>query len=143
MNIKDYHGRLGRQAMFLQEYTFTIKYLPGKQNSAADATSRPVLSVQTRGKRQEYEMLSELEKDGYKDIDPYEDLALLHYLKFMKHNDGISKNQARRIERIKDNYRFMKDQETLQIKKDEVWKTYPKKEDRKQIILKAHLLGHL
>ena len=25
MNIRDYHGRLGRQAMFLQEYNFTIK----------------------------------------------------------------------------------------------------------------------
>ena len=41
MAIKDYHGRLGRQAMFLQKYTFTIQYLPGKENGAADASSRP------------------------------------------------------------------------------------------------------
>ncbi len=42
MNMKDYHGRLGRQAMFVQEYQlFTIKYLPGAENSAADIASRP------------------------------------------------------------------------------------------------------
>ena len=31
MGLKDYLGSLGRQAMFLQEYNFTIKYLPGEQ----------------------------------------------------------------------------------------------------------------
>jgi hypothetical protein len=41
MTMKDYVGRLGRQALLLQEYTFTIKYLPGEENSAADITSRP------------------------------------------------------------------------------------------------------
>ena len=58
MNIRDYHGGLGRQAMFLQEYHFTIKYLPRKDNSGADAASRPVLSITTRIKKQEYKKLS-------------------------------------------------------------------------------------
>jgi len=81
MNIRDYHGRLGRQAMFLQEYTFTIKYLPGKENSGADVASRPifsvtletkpVLSVTTRNRQQAMETLSINEKEGYKLIDPY------------------------------------------------------------------------
>ena len=33
MTMKDYVGILGRQALLLQEYTFTIKYLPGEENS--------------------------------------------------------------------------------------------------------------
>ena len=41
MSIKDYYGRLGRQAMFLQEYNFTLNYIPGKDNFGADAASRP------------------------------------------------------------------------------------------------------
>ena len=142
MNIRDYHGRLGRQAMFLQEYQFTIKYLPGKENSGADAASRPVLAIVTRSRQQDYEQKSELEKEGYKIIDPYEDLALLHYLKYDKHNDGTSKNQVKRILKIKDKFRFKKDNETIEILKNDTWMTYPKKTERKQIILKAHLLGH-
>ena len=52
MNLRDFHGRLGRQALFIQEYMpFNIKYLPGPENSAADFASRPnkyVLLVETR-----------------------------------------------------------------------------------------------
>lgn len=47
MGIKDYHGRLGKQAMFLQEYNFTIKYLPEKDNGAADQRA-DVMSKCTR-----------------------------------------------------------------------------------------------
>lgn len=83
-----------------------------------------------------------LTKKGNKIIDPYEDLALIHYLKFNKHNEGISKNQAKRIMTIKDKFRYKKDGETLEIYKNNMWLTYPKKDDRKQVILKAHLLGH-
>lgn len=142
MNIRDYHGRLGRQAMFLQEYHFTIKYLPGKENSGADAASRPVLAITTGNKNQDYDQKSAHEKEGYKIIDPYEDLALLHYLKFNKHNDGLSKSQVKRVMTLKDRFRFKKDNETLEIIKNDNWLIYPKQDDRKQIILKAHLLGH-
>jgi len=83
MTIKDYVGRLGRQALLLQEYTFTIKYLPGEENSAADITSRPAkyaLAVSQKDKSQE---LSSKEIISYKNeqIDPYDDLPLIHYLK--------------------------------------------------------------
>ncbi len=152
MNIRDYHGRLGRQAMFLQEYTFTIKYLPGKENSGADVASRPifsvtletkpVLSVQTRNRQQVMETLSINEKEGYKLIDPYEDINLLYFMKFNKQMDGISKSQVKRITRLSEKFRFKNDNETVEILKNEKWLTYPKLEDRKQIILKAHLLGH-
>lgn len=45
MTMKDYVGRLGRQSLLLQEYTFTIKYLPGDENNAADITSRKKTSI--------------------------------------------------------------------------------------------------
>ena len=63
-------------------------------------------------------------------------------MKFNKHMDGISKSQVKRVTRLSERFRFKNDDETVEILKNEKWLTYPKMEDRKQIILKAHLLGH-
>ena len=74
MGIKDYHGRLGRQTMLFQEYNFTIKYLPGKENGAADAASRlfdkdnSVLAISVYGQRESHE---EAEILNLKNLDPY------------------------------------------------------------------------
>lgn len=102
MNIKDYWGRLGRQAMFLQEYVFTIQYLPGEENSAADVTSRPpqlALLVTTRSKAKEKELDPDV-SFKYDKIDIYEDLPLVHYIKTGKHLPGVAKHQVKRITRL-------------------------------------------
>ena len=109
MAIKDYHGRLGRQAMFLKEYTFTIQYLPGKENGAADASSRPfdkrtksVLALVVNGTKEKHE-----EHDAnYKNVDPYEDKHLIHFMTTGKHIDGVSKNQVRRVKNLHEKFKF-------------------------------------
>ncbi len=144
MSIKDYHGRLGRQAMFVQEYMpFTIKYLPGPENSAADIASRPakfafMMELRPRKRKIDEVDLNELEKGT---IDPYDDVALMHYLIHKKHLPGLSKKHQNRIVNKLDHYRIMNN-DTIQIKKDNIWKTIPLKEDRPLIIERAHLLGH-
>ena len=60
MGPKDNHGCLGRQAMFLQEYNFSMKYIPGEENSAAYISSRPAkfaLAVSTRSSDQRKEFI--------------------------------------------------------------------------------------
>ena len=47
MQIKNYQGRLGRQALYLQMYEFTIKFIPGEDNHAADFASRPIQYIRT------------------------------------------------------------------------------------------------
>ena len=77
MSMTDYVGRLGRQAMLLQEYTFTIKYIPGEDNHVADFASRPnklVLAVATRSTT---EKLIEDEKHfdlSFKNLDIYKNV---------------------------------------------------------------------
>lgn len=143
MGIKDYLGRLGRQAMFLQEYNFTIKYLPGEDNHAADVASRPAkfaLAVTTRSAAQREEAISKEPQFKDESVDPYDDLPLLHYLKFGKHLTGLATKQASRINKIKDNFKMIND--VIHTLKNEIWKEIPLKEHRKLIIEKAHLLGH-
>ncbi len=95
MTLKDYTGRLGRQTLYLQEYTFEINYLPGKENSAADLASRPhnySLIVTTRN--------NEIETNT---SDIYDDHPLIYYLLNGKHVNGISRKQTQRIERVINN----------------------------------------
>ena len=69
--------------MLLQEYQFTIAYLPGDENSAADIVSRPTkfskvaLMVSTRSnKNSANELLHETAIQN----DPYDDKPLIYYL---------------------------------------------------------------
>jgi len=141
MSLKDYYGRIGRQSLFVQEYTFTIKYLPGSDNFAADIASRPTkvaLAVTTRSTAQREDIIA-TEKDISK-IDQYDDLPLVYRLKNGKHLPGLSKNQVNRINRSLDNYR-MKD-DAIFIIRNGMWKEIPFKEHRKNLIESSHYLGH-
>lgn len=141
MNIRDYHGRLGRQAMFLQEYHFTVKYIPGKDNTAADATSRPVLAIETRSSKQLEKDKIQHDDDDLDLTDPNEDLALKHYI-MGKNLPGLSHKQIKRIMRIVSKYSYSNEDNIFFIHKDNKWKTVPKLELRRDLILKAHCLGH-
>jgi transposase InsO family protein len=142
MSIKDYVGRLGRQAMLLQEYTFTIKYLPGEENSAADIASRPAkyaLAVTTRSKiNQNTDQIENYSSRNL--IDPYDDFPLIYRLQNNKHLSGISSKQVKSIDKKLEHYKM--EDNVISIKKDNKWKVIPFKEDRIRLIEQSHLLGH-
>lgn len=122
---------------------FTIKYLAGIENSAADIASRPAriaLNVVTRSmsKVQNYFYLDprfNLEK-----IDVYEDIPLLTRLKTGKNLPGLSKKQVNRIENLLKFYKFS--DLYVYFFRNQTWKKIPYKEERKDIIKTAHETGH-
>jgi hypothetical protein len=135
MSIKDYTGRLARWAVYLQEFQFNIKYKKGTVHGNADAVSRPVLLVRTRN--------AVNEEPVNKVSEPYDNEALIHYLRFLKHRNGSSKNQIKMIENLAKKYSLEDD--ILKYKKNQESEDYliiPKPELRKELVMKEHLLGH-
>jgi hypothetical protein len=143
MSITNYHGRLGRQAMLLQEYQFTISYLPGEENSAADIVSRPTrfskvaLMVTTRSNNKS---TPQAPYGTTNQIDPYDDKPLIYYLINKKHLPGISTKQVNNVENKAEHYKI--NDNIISVKHYGKWKTVPFKEDRPRLIEQAHLLGH-
>jgi hypothetical protein len=112
-----------------------IKEPSGKSHSNVDALSRPVLACSI--------LISEDTDSSVKDLDPYENEGLLYFLTHRKHLEGQSRNQVRRIDNNIDHYKLVKD--TIYYRKDvksDDFKLIPKLEDRYNIVLNAHLLGH-
>ena len=140
MSIKDYVGRLGRQAMLLQEYTFTIKYLPGEENSAADIASRPAKYALVITRSKTNELVHEQTSRIINQIDPYDDLPFIYRLLHGKHLPGLAKKLIQRIESKINNYKI--ENNIISTKRDNKWKVIPFKEDRVKLIEQAHLLGH-
>lgn len=93
--------------MLLQEYHFTIKFLAGNENSAADIDSRPskyTLVAQTRSKTgNQTELLDNLTFKSSKN-DIFDDIPLLYFIKNKKHMSGLSMCQVKRIEKVQDQY---------------------------------------
>ena len=75
-----------------------------------------------------------------KALDVHEDESLLYYLKYGKFDAGQSKKQIKRVEQLAEKY-FIED-EVIFIKTSEGNKEVPKINDRAELVLKAHLLGH-
>lgn len=77
-----------------------------------------------------------------KTLDPWEDEALLHFLRYGKYPNGISKKTIKRVKCKVDNFKF--ENETLYYRKDTNSKflIWPVKAERRELITKAHLLGH-
>ena len=46
VKAKAHNGRQARWQMFLEEFTFDLRYRPGKQNVVADALSRSILNAE-------------------------------------------------------------------------------------------------
>ena len=112
MNINEPTGRLARWSIYLQTYEFEIIHRAGKKHKNVDVLSRPIFTVQTRASSrlaenqnteiQEISVNCEIDNvkattddealdDSPKILDPYEDEALMHFLKFKRHLPGISK----------------------------------------------------
>ena len=137
MTINDPTGRLARWSLYLQAYDFEIIHRKGKKHSNVDALSRPVL-------------IGEKVKDilpediSPKSLDPYEDDYLLYYLRHGKHKAGASKKQVKRV--LKEAEVFKWEDMMLKYKaspeEEEHNLIVPPKEERTDIVLRAHLLGH-
>ena len=98
MSIKDYVGRLGRQAMLLQEYTFTIKYLPGEENSAADIASRPAKYALVITRSKTNQLLPKQTSRIVNQIDPYDDFPFIYRLSHGTHLPGLAKKLMQLID---------------------------------------------
>jgi hypothetical protein len=92
MKINDPTGRLARWFIYLQAYEFDIVHRKGRIHSNVDAVSRPVLLTAIK--------TNEEEDISSKYLDPYDDEALLHYLKHGNQRDGLSKKQIKRVEKF-------------------------------------------
>ena len=97
MKIKDPNGKLARWAIGLQTYNFEIVHRPGKKHTNADALSRAFNVVDNE--------VDDTDNDrSIKELDPWEDECLLHYLKTGKFLPGSSKKQCKKVEKKKENY---------------------------------------
>ncbi|CAF0778317.1 unnamed protein product [Brachionus calyciflorus] len=108
MKIKEAKGRLARWAICLQTYTFEIVHRAGKMHLKADGLSR-AFAVDEK-------LDEELDTDRLiKELDPWEDDFLLHFLRTGKYLPGSSKKQYRTRRGMKEY--FVK------------WKGFPDKEN--------------
>jgi hypothetical protein len=89
MNIKDPSSRLTRLALKLQPYEFTIIHGKGLMHSNVDALSRPVINT----------IVQTMDEDevSAKALDLFEDEALLHYLRYGRHLQGLPRKQVNRV----------------------------------------------
>ena len=137
MTINDPTGRLARWSLYLQAYDFEIIHRKGKKHSNVDALSRPVLI----GEKVKDIMQEDISP---KSLDPYEDDYLLYYLRHGKHKAGTSKKQVKRV--LKEAEVFKWEDMMLKYKaspeEEEHNLIVPPKEERTDIVLRAHLLGH-
>ena len=134
-------GRLVRWALYLQAFDYQIRHRPGTLHANVDALSRieeVVYAVRTT------EVLSEEEVVSSKGLDPWEDEALLYYLKHRRHASGLPKKQVKRVKKLANQY-VLEDGILYFRKKSgntEIQLIVPKVQDRTALIKKAHLLGH-
>jgi hypothetical protein len=143
MNIKDPSSRLTRWALKLQPYEFTIVHRKGLLHSNCDALSRPVLNTIIQAGDEEGEASA-------KALDLFEDEALLHYLRFGRHLDGLPRKQVNRVCNLAGKYEIAREgvDEIFLFKKlsKDKQKTFylivPPMYDRLEIIENAHKLGH-
>ena len=134
---KDPTGRLARWSTILQSYKFEVIHRKGKLHNNVDAISRPVLLAQAISNSE----LTEFEMDANtKNIDPYDDSALIYYLENGKFKTGISKKQKQRINKLAEKYKI-KNNKLYHINETEE-KEVPRKEERLKLTKAAHEFGH-
>ena len=140
MSIKNPTGRIARTIMYVQSFTFTIEHVPGK-NMAADTPSRAEYTLKNPISLID---ISKFEDISSKDLDPYEDEVLLHYLKTGRFLPGSSKKQCKRAMKAAEHYKI--DEEGSIWHSDNTEgdfdKIVPQVKERIPLIKNSHLLGH-
>jgi len=97
-------------------------------------TSRPVM---------EAFLINKVENENTKLLDVNDDDALLHKLKMGKHLPGLASRQVKRVDKLTEHYKWENDKIWYKIDSDrEEYLMVPRKEERRNIIENAHLLGH-
>jgi hypothetical protein len=135
-------NRLARWEIFLQDFNLKIVHRKGEHHSNVDALSRPVLHV-TGFPDSEMVNENEVMDAAIKCLDVYEDEFLLHFLKFGQHLDGASNKQVKRVKMLSDKYKMIEHCVYYLIDPiNMVLVKVPRPLERKQLILKAHSLGH-
>jgi len=134
--VKNPSGQLARWSLFLQAFDFEIVYRKGTSHENADALSRPVLVNAIEVVKDSHEELSS------KGLDVYEDDYLKNYLVFKRHMDGASKKQVKRVETLAKSFYWENNQFWYVKEENDEPKLVPRPEERSDIILRAHLLGH-
>ena len=145
MEIKDPTGRLARWSIYLQAFDFEILYKKGSLHTNVDAISRPPppLDAPAEVKQVLTIALANEDDESAKSLDPFEDEALMHYLRTLRHMNGTSKKQINRIDRLQKHYMLVN--ENLLYRRDvdaNRWLTVPRVEQRNELVLRCHLLGH-
>ena len=120
--------------MYMQIHTFEIVHRKSKNYANVDCLSRPMSETAM--------LIVEGEQDDSteRNLDPYEDGALLHYILYKKHKAGTSAKVVKRV--LRDAQKYNYDGKTICLKRGKVDLKIPEKEDRNDIIINAHLLGH-
>ena len=112
MTKKNLTGRLARWIFALQDRSFDIIHRAGRLHTNVDAISRPVLTIQNINKIE----IQDENDLSCKTLDPYEDSALLHYLRYRKFPNGTSRKKISRIKKLDDHYKF--DDNKIMFRKD-------------------------
>ena len=135
MSIRDPTGKLARWAIYLQSYDYEIKHRRGRIHSNVDTLSRPVLIAATTSLSNHPCVVL--------NIDPLEDEALLHYLKFGRHLPGTSERKCKNVLSKISNFKF-EDQKLWYRKNvgNNIYVEVPERSLRHDIVTHEHLLGH-
>ena len=143
MNIVDPTARLARWSIYLQAYEFEIIHRKGIKHTNADTLSRPVMVITRSASRKATETAEDAQdEDLNTKLDPTEDGLLLYRLEKGKNKPGIANKHAKRLDKLSQQYKL--ENGTLLIRKPDSNKylIYPRKNERNELIEKAHLLGH-
>jgi hypothetical protein len=122
-------------------YDFEIIYKKCTLHTNVDALSRPP-PVESIVDPQQVLAIAFNMDDSAKNLDPYEDEALLHFLKNGRHMSGASRKQVSRIDRLEKHYMCAEDE--LLFRRDigsTKWLIVPPVEQRNELV-RIDLLGH-
>ena len=145
MTIKEPTGRLARWSIYLQAYDFEIMYKKGSLHTNVDALSRPPPSDDMSKEVKQILAVALVEDKDItaRNLDPFEDEALMHFLKHGRHLSGTSRKQINRIDKLQSHFMLQNDALFFRRNLDSnKWLLVPRVEQRNELILKCHLLGH-
>jgi hypothetical protein len=138
-SINNMNSKLMKYSIIISAFDCDILHRAGKNNGNADCLSRPVLIALEDSTKNE-----DLETFSSKTQDPYEDECLLHFLTHHRHLPGASKKQVKRVSKAALYYKI-KDDGSM-VARNNIKQlfdiTIPKLEERQDIVLKEHELGH-